>query len=78
MNSLSLSTLSVSRTIRQVLKHLCQLLHGLYGLCLHLQSGQFPQELTATQGTKHRLSSLTDEREREKKERKTYGLLFSF
>lgn len=47
-----------SLTMCQVLKPLGQLFHGEFGFSLNLQFGQFPQHLTATQSTQHRLPCL--------------------
>lgn len=46
--------------MRQVLKPLGQLLHRQFGLSLNLQLGQFSEDLTATQGTQHRLPCLEE------------------
>lgn len=42
----------------QVLKPLGQVFCGQFGLSLRLQLGQFPQNLTATKSTQHRLPCL--------------------
>lgn len=44
----------------QVLKPLGQLFHRQFGLSLDLQLGQFSEDLTAAQGTQHRLPCLEE------------------